>query len=110
MTPKYNYTQLIGWGFSRHESHDEVLYEETGYSGFHLSLEFPNLGVGVSTPSFIQTEKPRWEFTLYKVDNGDIIRKIHDKELRGLIRFMRHKEREIVSILREVNGAIARPI
>lgn len=94
---KIKYQDLIDMGFARQDIDDEVCYRENGYYGFNLSIEFPFLNIGISTPCKIQNESKNWEFIIYKSDSGDIIRNVEFIEVKYLIEYFTLKSEEIRS-------------
>src|SRR5690606_17621962 len=95
---KTNYQDLIDMGFRRHEIQDDVLYRETGYSGFALEMEFDNLDIGISSGCFVSNEKHEWQFSLYRINSGDTIRKVELGELKTLIEHLQLKSEEMQKI------------
>lgn len=99
---KMNYQDLIDMGFKRHEIQDDVLFRETGYSGFSLEMEFDNLDIGICSGCFVSNAVQEWQFSLYRIASGDTIRKVELGELKTLIEHLQWKSEEMQVIMNEI--------
>lgn len=99
---KIKYSDLIDLGFERVEIDDDVLFQQTGYSGFVLEMKFDYLKVGISTGCFVSNENKQWDFKLYNTESGDIIRKVEIIELKNLIEYFKLKDDEVFNCFEQI--------
>ena len=91
------YSKLIELGFVRQEIDDRVLFNETGYHGFNLFIEFKYLKLGISSPC--KAGELNWRFQLYNSSNGDTIRELKLIELEPLIELLKIRNEEIANVI-----------
>lgn len=82
---KITYRELMDLGFIREETEDDVLFRQTGYHGFNLSMEFENIDRGISTGCIVQNDYKDWDFKLYIPSSGNIVGSIDENRLHVII-------------------------
>lgn len=101
-----SYQKLIDMGFERHDMDDDVLFRESGYPGFCLTMEFPLINIGISTPCKAQTHDHKWDFNIHYIDSADVIRKVSLIELTNLIEFFALKSNEVESVTKDLKEVL----
>lgn len=101
-----SYQKLIDMGFERNDMGDDVLFRECGYPGFCLTMEFPLINIGISTPCKAQTHDHKWDFNIHYIDSADVIRKVKLIELTNLIEFFALKSNEVESVTKDLKEVL----
>lgn len=101
-----DYQDLLRLGFDRQDIEDDVCFRKNGYYGFNLFIEFPHINVGISSPCIAQNDGKQWDFQIYNVKTGDVIRKISLIEIQPLIELFKAKSYEIERGLNDVANVL----